>query len=166
MNKVIYLDLEGVVVSIADIIARTDEQLKEYYTYRDIWNQFVNKSSWNLICRAAQIHNAKIVLTSTLRRQEGIIDQLNKVRNTNNQDYDLWHSSPITDSGSSREQEIRDHASANGVTKYSVIDDRKLDMPELINIDPVTGFTAYDFYKLQDALADTPESVRKFRIFL
>jgi len=74
VNKAIFLDLEGIIVTHRSILAQTAPHLGERYSGKAVgWARFVDDLSMRLVIRLAVLSHSKIVITSTLRSNPSIL---------------------------------------------------------------------------------------------
>ena len=163
----IYLDLEGVLVTHGTLIARKGIQEPHYSGLNPNWKDFVSPVAWGLVVQLALEFDAEIVITSTLRSNDGILSALKSLIHL---DLDLEHEDLFaqnwrTGHGDRRSEEIQDHARSSGHETYLVIDDRKVDLPDHqpFVVHPYDGFTyrnflaAREWLNLQVNWPDAPE---------
>ena len=166
--KIIFLDLEGVVVSHKTILLNTGHD-QSYMSYDANWARFVDKLAIQLIFRLADEFDANIVLTSTLRSDPKIIGAINRLWLEWYEDADLIYG--VTGRSSSREQEIADFVMELGkrdsmVTKFVVIDDRRLTTSNFVQTDPREGFSYANYQECRTLLADDGVQLKPDLIFL
>ena len=175
-NKVIFLDLEGVLVSHKTIIAvglgatdTSDEDFDECRYLGDYgpdaqahWPKFVDLHAFGLILRVCQTQGAKIVITSTLRQADWILTELKDLAQAllRRNAEEFFHSDWRTRRLYHREEEIQDwldsHSNEN-ITHWAAVDDRKLQLPKHMCLVRATdGFSYQDFITLEMMLTDKP----------
>lgn len=168
--KIIFLDIEGVIVSHRSIVLNTNIEKKEFYDSRSNgWHRFVDPLSIGLVFKLAEDFGAKIVLTSTLRTDPKIVSALDHMWLKRNEDAD--HIYGHTGHSGSREDEIMD--SINNLAKSGVIvshkvviDDRMLDISDFVRTDPHEGFTYANYVECRRHLTDNPATLKPELIFL
>ena len=166
--KIIFLDLEGVVVSHKTILLNTGHD-QSYMSHDANWARFVDKLAIQLIFRLADEFDANIVLTSTLRSNPKIIEAVNRLWTEWYADADLIYG--VTGRSSSREQEIADYLIAQRKTDdpvdyFVVIDDRRLTTSNFVQTDPREGFSYANYQECRTLLADDGVQLKPDLIFL
>ena len=156
-DKVIFLDIEGVIVTHRTILDKTTKHLK-YVGGTIGWERFIDTGAMSLIWRIAQKYNAVIVLTSTLRYQPLTIPGLlNSLPDWLSLDDALaFLSSEVTSRGDIREEEIRAFITKHKVQRFVVIDDRDLEIEHFVQINAYDGFRMKDYYQAQSYFTDEP----------
>lgn len=144
--NVIYLDLEGVVVTTSSIMA-----LQRNAPYNGMSSEnfihFVDKVSLGLVCKVAASFSASICISSTLRGHEWLKASLEELI----KGYGVpLHKNWKTSHQSSREEEILKHVADNGVTNFAVVDDRKLDIKNFVRTNQRFGFDLEAHKKVVD----------------
>jgi hypothetical protein len=146
--KAIFLDIEGVVVTHRSVLfshTKTDH----YHGARNReWYKFIDPLAMGLIYRLARDYGAQIVLTSTLRNDEFVMEGLHKVAPPwlPEGTADQFFAAEVTSKLDSREAEIQAYIKKHGVERYVVFDDRELSMGDhFIQINQYDGITMQDF---------------------
>jgi hypothetical protein len=166
-DKVIFLDIEGVIVTHRTILDKTTDHL-HYHGGRMNWEQFIDTGAMSLIWRIAVKHNAVIVLTSTIRFEKLTISGLLSSK----PDWLDLHtaisylSTEVTEKYGTREEQIRAFVQAHGTKKFVVIDDRELEIENFIGVNPRDGFSMANYYEAQHHIADDPTTICGEPIFL
>ena len=163
--SVVYLDLEGVVVSHRSILAASNIQ-RYSAICAATFMVGVDQTSLNLIAFMAKKHNSKICITSTLRdydylkptleaafKDAGFIDML----------HGDWRTCHEEDT---REKQIQSHIRRNAVDRYIVLDDRKLEIKNFVRVDPTEGFTFRNYLDAQLSIAMRPNEIAIEHIYL
>lgn len=165
MSKAVYLDLEGVVVTHQSILANS--RVQHYSALCEAtFLVGLNYTALNFIAFMAAKHNAKICITSTLRRHAYLKPTLDRVFRESGF-VDMLHEDWRTcNTESTRELQIESHVIRNGVTKYVALDDRDLKMENFVWIDPTDGFAYKHYEEAQKFIADNPEDIKQEIILL
>jgi len=168
IETVIFLDIEGVVVTHETIIVNTDlSNGKLYKGNSPFMHRYVDKIAIGLVYKLAVDFKAKIVLTSTLRHlpyTHGC----------------LWACAPtwckdgapnllITETTlrlSKREEEIAEFVARHQVERYVVLDDKYLVCPNFVSVDPTTGFGYREYQEAKRFLAKEESQVSLEAIYL
>lgn len=166
-NKVIFLDIEGVVVTHRSILVQhCVERGETYHGGRSGWHRFIDPIAIGLIYKLAKDYRAQIVLTSTLRGLSHTYSGLCAVAPHWLEDATELLSFEHTRHASSREEEIEDFIRLHNVNKYVVIDDRRLHSSSFVWCNPRDGFTYDNYHQSRVFLADEPGHVAPELIFL
>lgn len=154
--KIIFLDLEGPIVTSGDIVARAlpFKMKGEEYPYEPATNLglFANPTNFGLVLALAFKHQAKIVVSSVLRKDPRTLDQLLDLTLKlidRNLSYEFFHPDWRTADLGKREEEILHWVDNHpGVQRWVAIDDRQLWRNQSIphpgyfcQVRPTDGFT-------------------------
>lgn len=145
---VIFLDLEGPIVTHRSIL--TGPADIAYQGGKPGWTHFIDSISLKLVKRLSDKYQAKIVLTSYLRRFDNVKDDLIGVDPYGMNFAEDWR----TDNVGNREDEILRYVSKHNVEKYVAIDDMKLDIKNSVRVDPREGVTFRAYSSCQKYLGD------------
>lgn len=155
--RVIFLDIEGVVVTHRSLIVEiTNAQMFEDGVMRNYtgatnakWHRFIDKHALGLVFFLAKEMECQIVVTSTLRFQQfvhlGLLEAaplFAKGRYGN--EADKYMSFCVTDKLGKREDEIRKFVADHNVQEYVVLDDRGLQIENFVQVSPYEGFSVSD----------------------
>ena len=166
-DKVIFLDIEGVIVTHRSIIVQHDDASGErYHGGRAGWHRFIDNIAMGLVYKLAHDFNARIVLTSTLRGMFETIPGLWAVAPHWCKDPTEYVATAHTEFLDTREAGITKFVKDFGVRKYVVFDDTHLTCPNFIRCKPSNGI---DYSVYQDAkpfLAEDEETLQYEAIFL
>lgn len=156
-TKLIFLDLEGVVVTQGSIESVSTRKINppNYMDYGDSWGEFVNPVAMGLIFLLAEEFDAEIVLTSTIRFKNEVRIALDRiwVQRSGGGKRIL----DVTPRAETREWEIREYLNreeSKAVTHYVVIDDRYLLIDNFVLVDPHDGFSFGHYNKCRELLCD------------
>lgn len=166
-HKVIFLDIEGVVVTHRSIVRQHCPTKGEFYRggYNG-WHRFIDREGMAMVYKLAVDYDAQIVLTSTLRNAPETYSGLCAVTPIWLEDPTEYLSSEVTVQGKTREGEIRSFIVEHKVEKYVVLDDRDLKTGAFLQCNPEDGVTFDIYCKAKRFLADDPDSIRDESIFL
>lgn len=158
--RVIFLDIEGVVVTHRSVIVAINnskitypnDTSMQHYTgaTNSEWHRFIDKDALGLVFYLAKEMECQIVLTSTLRFQEHVHYGLLKAApdfakgGVNGEAADHYLSFCVTERLQSREDEIRKFIKDHGVEDYVVLDDRRLQIDNFVEVNPLEGFSVAD----------------------
>ena len=157
--RVIFLDIEGVVVTHRSLIVALNNakiaypdntSLQRYTGATDAgWHRFIDKDALGLVFFLAREMECQIVLTSTLRSQEhvhyGLLQAAPEfAKGPNGDEADQYLSFSVTERLRSREDEIRQFIADHGVEDYVVLDDRRLQIDNFVEVRPLEGFSVAD----------------------
>ena len=160
--RVIFLDIEGVVVTHRSLIVAinnarakhngdaTDTSMQNYTGATNAyWHRFIDKDALGLVFFLAKEMECQIVLTSTLRFQEhvhfGLLAAAPEfAKGPNGDEADQYLSFSVTERLNRREDEIRHFIADHGVEDYVVLDDRDLQIDNFIRVSPFEGFSVSD----------------------
>lgn len=166
----IFLDLEGVVVTHASIIAALSSE-GSYGSRSDGFQFFMDMVSFKLVCRLAQLAQADIVLTSTLRTDPGVCSKVHQLisryfdsARPGTINHGFMPHFDVTRNLGEREDEIKSFMTAFGTERYLVIDDRKLDIPNFVRIEPKQGFTYKDYQASKQILLPEDHPQRSYEL--
>lgn len=164
MSKVIYLDIEGVIVSRKSIIAAKPKR------YRPITEQGfllgVDRVCFSLILYMAKKHGATICVTSTLRTFPFVESCLRKLASDlgyPNAFHEKWRTA---NTDSKRALQIEQHMLDNRVSKFVVLDDNEVRIRNFVYVPPEDGFGMEHYEQAQKHIADDPENIEPELIFL
>jgi HAD domain in Swiss Army Knife RNA repair proteins len=166
-EKVIFLDIEGVIVTHRSILVQHSPKHGETYHGGELgWHRFIDKTAMGLVYLLARDFKAQIVLTSTLRDKPETHTGLCAVKpHWLDDPYDLL-SQEVTTHLRTREDEIKKFIALHKVEKFVVIDDRKLTIDKFVWCNAYDGFS-YDCYQQSKMfLADDLTTVKHEAIYL
>lgn len=169
-KKVIFLDIEGPLVTHRSILQYTDMSISRHYSgggRNPDWWKFMDLCAVGLVYKLAVDYKAQIVLTSTLKKDKYTYHGLIKAApEWLSEEATSYLSTAITGDRSTREEEIQDFIRTCEVEKYVVIDDRRLDIPNLLWCNPRDGFLYDQWFQGMLYLADDPSQVVPPAIYL
>lgn len=167
-KKVIFLDIEGVIVTHRSIITQFSKEKGEYYHGgRPGWHRFIDRCAMALVFHMAKEHGARICLSSTLRNDPGVVSAICCIcPHWLDEEDALDMFTEPTAHGSSREEEIKSFIKAHDVEQWVAIDDRDLNLHNFVQTRPADGFSMQNFYDAQLFLVNEGESVKPIPIFL
>ena len=174
-EKVIFLDIEGVVVTHKSILFNHTPDNPYRGARVPMWHHYIDKLCMGLVYLLAKDYAAKIVLTSTLRSDKyvhtGLLavapPWLNSLLAVDPEvcALDLL-STAVTEHRSSREEEIAKFVEDFAVKQYVVFDDRALKCPNFIQVDQYDGIRMRDFKKAKYLLVSEGQEIEHEGIFL
>lgn len=169
-QRIVFLDLEGVVVTHKSILAThlpalAGAKIDGYTGGGPDWANYVDRVAYAMILRVCQKHGAKIVLTSVLRTRHEVRKHLLDLAEIllGSSPTHLFHSCPVTEHSDSREEEIRDwilfeeKATGSELESFCVIDDRRLEIENFVQVDQRDGFSYDNYMKAQNFLVRDPK---------
>lgn len=167
-DKVIFLDIEGVIVTHCSIIVNhCPEKQQTYHGGRAFWWHFIDKNAMGLVYMLAREYGAKIVLTSTLRGMSHTLVGLEAVAPIWAADDPYEYlSTEHTKFLNSREREIAEFVARNKVRKYVVFDDNPLACPNFILTNAWNGLSYEEYQEAKVCLADTGQEVNQELVFI
>lgn len=172
LEAAIFLDLEGPMVSHRSIINQNAPHLGELYGGRSQgWHRFVDPVALGLVARLAVDFAARIVVTSTLRRDHHVMASLYSMLysrsrySSQNGGLDLLHG-VTEDFGGQREREVQQYITDHEVQRWVAIDDRTLQLTNFVQVDSRDGFTYANYQDCKPFLARPGEEVKPEAIFI
>lgn len=167
-HKVVFLDLEGVVVTHKSILYNHTPDNPYRGARVPNWNQYIDRCCLGLVYRLAMEFAAQIVLTSTMRNDKYVHTGLLALPPVwmsmdNTLDY---MSSAVTEHRGSREEEIQKFVEDFEVKKFVVFDDRELKIKNFVLVNPHDGISMRNFNKAKEFLIDEGQEIKYEGIFL
>lgn len=167
--KVIFLDIEGVIVTHRSIIVNHD--LKSNSTYRGGrpgWDKFIDKLALGLVVTLAKEYGAKIVVTSTLRGMPGTLPGLRLAAPhwctpTDLEDFLCEEHIEFLDT---KEEGIAAFVAKHDVLSYVVFDDCIVKCSNFIRVNGHDGLTWEDYQVAKEYLTSKGDSPEIEQIFL
>lgn len=165
--KVIFLDIEGVVVTHRSILFQHCPEKGEHYRGgKPGWHRFIDDIAMALVYKLAVDYDAQIVLTSTLKGHPNTYAGLCCAVPIWLEDPTMYLAEEYTEHMSSREDEIRAFIKKHNVEKHVVFDDRDLLIPNFIQCDPCEGITYANYHSAKFFLTDNSKEVTHEAIYL
>ncbi len=168
-ESVIFLDIEGVIVTNKTIILNTDlESGLHYHGGRRHWEKFIDKTALGLVGKLAMDNEAKIVISSTLRGMShtwsGLYTTLEKLFPDSDTESYLAHEH--TEFLGSREKDIMAFVRRHSVERYVIFDDADFEHPHLVHVNPLDGLSYDNYQAARHFLVKPPAEVNPDVIFL
>jgi hypothetical protein len=166
-HKVIFLDIEGVIVTHKSILYNHTPDRPYRGARTPVWNSYIDQLCLGLVYKLAMDFAAQIVVTSTLRNDKychtGLLASSPPWLGDNAGDY---LSTQVTEHRGSREEEIALFVEKFKVTQYVVFDDRDLECPNFIRVDQYDGLSLHNYNKAKQFLADEGAEIKYEGIYL
>jgi hypothetical protein len=168
-ESVIFLDIEGVIVTHKTIILNTDLASGfRYHGGRLHWEKFIDKTALGLVGKLAMDYDATIVVSSTLRGMPhttaGLLFALEAQFPSSGAESYL--SKEHTEFLGSREKDIMAFVEKHSVERYVILDDADFEHPHLVHVNPLDGLSYDNYQAARHFLVKPPAEVNPDIIFL
>ena len=170
--KVIFLDIEGVVVTHKSILFNHTEDNPYRGARKANWSGYIDRLCLGLVYKLAHDYKAQIVVTSTLRKDKychtGLLSVAPTWLNMITSEISAldYLSNAVTEHRSNREEEIAKFVEDFEVKQYVVFDDRALKCPNFVQVSPYDGLSLFDYNSAKPFLLDAGEEIKYEGIFL